>query len=87
VKSTDAVSCCLWLCQQAGIGVGGSCGAVVAAALDMIRQDGVDDVVCVCPDGADRYLDTIYSKRWRDQQGVPLRLSPAVVTEVGWHAA
>ena len=87
VKSTDAVSCCLWLCQQSGIGVGGSSGAVVAAALDMIRRDGVDDVVCVCPDGADRYLDTIYSKRWRDRQGMPLRLSPAVVTEVGWHAA
>jgi N-(2-amino-2-carboxyethyl)-L-glutamate synthase len=86
VESADAVSACLWLSEHSGIGVGGSSGAAIATALDMIRRDGVDDVVCICPDGAERYLDTVYSKTWRDQRHVGVRPFPARVEEVCWHA-
>ncbi|WP_378738269.1 pyridoxal-phosphate dependent enzyme [Nocardia brasiliensis] len=66
VSSAEAVATCLWLAEQTGIMVGGSSGAVLAAALRRI-EGGRDetDLVVVCPDGGDRYQDTIYSPAWR----------------------
>lgn len=71
VDVTEAVSACLWLSEEAGIGVGGSSGATVAAALRIFRQDPeIDELVCLCPDGADRYQTTIYHADWRTAQGI-----------------
>ncbi|MFJ1550789.1 pyridoxal-phosphate dependent enzyme [Streptomyces sp. NPDC088246] len=71
VDVAEAVSACLWLSEEAGIGVGGSSGATVAVALRMFRQDpAVEELVCLCPDGADRYLTTIYHADWRTAQGI-----------------
>ncbi|MGW7005990.1 hypothetical protein ACWGCW_25075 [Streptomyces sp. NPDC054933] len=56
-----------------GIDVGGSSGAVVAAALRLFHADpGRRDIAGVCPDGGDRYHDTVYFPSWREQQGLPL---------------
>ncbi|MFC9248331.1 pyridoxal-phosphate dependent enzyme [Streptomyces sp. NPDC057136] len=71
VDVAEAVSACLWLSEEVGIGVGGSSGATVAAALRMFRQDpGTEELVCLCPDGADRYRTTIYAADWRTAQGI-----------------
>lgn len=71
VDVTEAVSACLWLSEEAGIGVGGSSGATVAAALQMFRQDPrTDELICLCPDGADRYRSTIYRADWRAAHGI-----------------
>ncbi|MFJ8941500.1 pyridoxal-phosphate dependent enzyme [Streptomyces sp. NPDC102365] len=71
IEVTEAVSACLWLSEQAGIGVGGSSGATVAAALRMFRQDPrTAELVCLCPDGADRYRSTIYRADWRAAHGI-----------------
>ncbi|MFJ2262681.1 pyridoxal-phosphate dependent enzyme [Streptomyces sp. NPDC087844] len=71
VDVSEAVSTCLWLSEEAGIGVGGSSGATVAAALHVFRQDPrMDELVCLCPDGADRYRSTIYRADWRAAHGV-----------------
>ncbi|TXS41842.1 pyridoxal-phosphate dependent enzyme [Streptomyces sp. OR43] len=71
VDVAEAVAACLWLSEEAGIGVGGSSGATVAAALRMFRQDpAVEELVCLCPDGADRYRMTIYHADWRIAQGI-----------------
>ncbi|MFE8961420.1 pyridoxal-phosphate dependent enzyme [Streptomyces iakyrus] len=71
VDAAQAVSACLWLSEEAGIGLGGSSGATVAAALRMFRQDPeIDELVCLCPDGADRYRTTIYHADWRTAQGI-----------------
>jgi cysteine synthase A len=71
VHAAEAISACLWLADCAGVDVGGSSGATVAAALRVLRNDpGLHDLVCICPDGADRYLTTIYQLSWREAHGV-----------------
>ncbi|MEU1627620.1 hypothetical protein ABZ746_20275 [Streptomyces sp. NPDC020096] len=48
--------------------MGGSSGAVVAAALRLFHADpGRRDIAGVCPDGGDRYFPS-----WREQHGLPL---------------
>jgi cysteine synthase len=71
VGAAEAVSACLWLGERAGIDVGGSSGAAVAAALRAFTGDPLlDELTCLCPDGADRYLSTIYQASWREANDV-----------------
>lgn len=76
VELAEAVSACLWLRQRAGLGLGGSSGACVAAALRMFRQDpAVTELSCLCPDGAERYQSTVYQPAWRTAHGLAGALS------------
>ncbi|MFH8612112.1 pyridoxal-phosphate dependent enzyme [Streptomyces sp. NPDC018029] len=77
----EAVSACLWLEETTGITVGSSSGALVAAALRLFREDpGRTDIACLCPDGGDRYLDTVYSPLWRSRQALaPVDVADGVV--------
>ncbi|MEU6669547.1 pyridoxal-phosphate dependent enzyme [Streptomyces sp. NPDC046727] len=71
VEPEEAVTVCLWLRDTTGIGVGASAGALVAAALRLFRADARRTrAACLCPDGADRYLDTVYSPVWRRAHGM-----------------
>jgi cysteine synthase len=71
VRASQAIAACLWLSEHAGVDVGGSSGAVVAAGLSMFRDEAdLDELVCICPDGGDRYLSTIYAATWREAHGV-----------------
>nr|WP_281396822.1 pyridoxal-phosphate dependent enzyme [Streptomyces olivoverticillatus] len=71
VTPDEAVSACLWLAKSTGIEVGGSSGALVAAALRLQRHPYRQaHTVCLCPDGADRYLDTVYDASWRAGKGL-----------------
>ncbi len=71
IDAPEAVSACLWLKEATDIAVGSSSGALVAAALRLFRESpGRTDVVCLCPDGGDRYLDTVYSPRWRSRHAL-----------------
>jgi N-(2-amino-2-carboxyethyl)-L-glutamate synthase len=68
VSAPDAVHACLWLRAATGLGVGASSGAVIAAALRLFRAAPAREVVaCLCPDGADRYQDTVYAPQWRSR--------------------
>ncbi|WP_181143562.1 pyridoxal-phosphate dependent enzyme [Streptomyces cinnamoneus] len=71
VTPQEAVSACLWLAESTGVGVGGSSGALIATALRILRGNPRrTDVACLCPDGADRYLDTVYCASWRERRGL-----------------
>jgi cysteine synthase len=75
VSASEAVAACLWIMDMTGIALGGSSGALVAAALRWFRlnhQAGTD-IAVVCPDGGDRYLDTVYSIAWR-KENITVRL-------------
>jgi cysteine synthase A len=51
--------------EAVGLGLGGSSGAVLAAALrHLATHDELTDIACLCPDLDDNYIDTIYSDRW-----------------------
>ncbi len=71
VTAEEAVNTCLWLDERTGIGIGSSSGALVASALRLFHADPERaSVACLCPDGADRYSDTVYSRDWRHGQGI-----------------
>ncbi|MBV9029400.1 MAG: pyridoxal-phosphate dependent enzyme [Pseudonocardiales bacterium] len=69
VSAHEAVAACLWVLDVADIALGGSSGALVAAALRWFRLNRHDDtdIAVVCPDGGDRYLGTVYSAVWRKE--------------------
>jgi N-(2-amino-2-carboxyethyl)-L-glutamate synthase len=76
VSAADAVGVCLWLADQTGIQVGGSSGAAIAAALRRLeRGHDETDLAVICPDGGDRYVNTIYSASWR-RANIPQCLQP-----------
>jgi cysteine synthase len=76
VSAADAVGTCLWLADHTGIQVGGSSGAAIAAALRLLeRGHDETDLAVVCPDGGDRYANTIYAASWR-RTTVPHYLQP-----------
>jgi N-(2-amino-2-carboxyethyl)-L-glutamate synthase len=61
VREADAVAGCRHLLVREGILAGSSSGAVVAALARMRGRIPADALcVLVLPDGADRYLDTVY---------------------------
>lgn len=84
VTAGQAVAACRWLAERARIGVGGSSGAVIAAALSLVTDGRADDVVCVCPDGAANYIDTVYSASWRAGQGLRDVEVAAEIAAVDW---
>lgn len=68
VSAGEAVAACLWILDATGIDLGGSSGALVAAALRRFHANHHDtDIAVVCPDGGDRYLGTVYSAAWRKE--------------------
>lgn len=81
VSATEAVSACLWTLDVAGIALGGSSGALMAAAMRWFQTHPQDetDIAVVCPDGGDRYLDTIYCPMWR-KENVPV---PSPILGIG----
>jgi cystathionine beta-synthase len=58
------------LAREEGLLVGGSCGMAVAAALEVARRAGPDDVVVVLlPDGGRGYLSKIFNDDWMARYG------------------
>jgi N-(2-amino-2-carboxyethyl)-L-glutamate synthase len=65
VSEAEAIATCRAIREATTIGLGGSSGAVVAAAARYIAQRAPQrPVICICPDGSDRYEDTIYDSGW-----------------------
>ncbi|MBB6040037.1 pyridoxal-phosphate dependent enzyme [Phytomonospora endophytica] len=68
VEDVDAVGHCRALSAGTGIRVGGSSGAVLAAATRFLRRHpDTRSIACLCPDGGDRYLDSIYGPSSPDE--------------------
>jgi N-(2-amino-2-carboxyethyl)-L-glutamate synthase len=74
VSTGDAVSHCRGLAAATGLHVGGSSGAVLAAAFTYFESHPDEDVaVCVCADGGDRYTTSIYDDDWAATRGFVVR--------------
>jgi N-(2-amino-2-carboxyethyl)-L-glutamate synthase len=72
----EAMSFCTLVADCTGLRLGGSSGATMAAATRYATATGAERIVCLCPDGGDRYGSTIYSDRWRAANGV----------QIGWQS-
>jgi N-(2-amino-2-carboxyethyl)-L-glutamate synthase len=65
VSEEEAVATCHALRLCTNIGVGGSSGALVAAAARYLStRPSTESVVCLCPDGSDRYENSVYNLDW-----------------------
>jgi cystathionine beta-synthase len=72
------------LAREEGLLVGGSCGMAVAAALEVARRAGPDDVIVVLlPDGGRGYLSKIFDDGWMARYGfLSTHESGAIVADV-----
>lgn len=66
VRDIEALAMCRLLAAETGLVLGGSSGAVVAAYVQEPWQHGGDRGIPVlfCPDGGERYEDTVYNDDW-----------------------
>jgi len=73
VSDAEAFIACHKVRMSTRLGVGGSSGAVIAAAARYLRATrDPGPVICVCPDGADRYEGTIYRRQWIEEIGIDI---------------
>ena len=81
VTPSEAIGACVWVDETLGVGIGGSGGAAVAAAVRRMQaHPALTDVACVCPDSASAYQETIWSESWRAERGLwPARIDTEVV--------
>lgn len=69
VKDEEAFALCRALRESTGIAVGGSSGAVLAACAKHLQaHPEIKDVVCLCADGGDNYVRTIFDDAWIQKQ-------------------
>lgn len=73
VGDREAFAVCRALARASGLRVGGSSGAVLAAAARFLeRERSARRVVCLCADGGERYRSTIFDDRWLARHGLRL---------------
>jgi cystathionine beta-synthase len=70
VSDRDAFRTCRELVRREAILAGGSSGAVMKVTLDLARTlTKPNRIVTVFPDGASRYLSTIFNDEWMNEHG------------------
>jgi cysteine synthase A len=80
VTDAEAFACCHALLHGAGLSVGGSSGAVVAAAGQWLAANpDAERVVAVCADRGERYARSIFDPSWLERHGMRLPSSPEVL--------
>lgn len=70
VSDADAVTACHRVWTATGLKLGGSSGAVIAAAARFVAASDAQRVVCVCADSGDRYARSIYDASWLRRHGI-----------------
>jgi cystathionine beta-synthase len=70
VSDADSFTITRRLAREEGLLVGGSCGMAVAAALELAKRCGPDDVIVVLlPDGGRGYLGKVFNDAWMSSYG------------------
>lgn len=73
ISDAEAIATCHALRSCTGIGLGGSSGAVIAAAARYLSGEPKGGmVICICPDGSDRYEYSLYNQDWLDSREISL---------------
>lgn len=65
VSATEAAHYCRKVLREAGIHLGASSGAVVAACVRHLAENPeIADPLCLCADGGEKYESTVYNDGW-----------------------
>jgi cysteine synthase A len=65
VSDREAIAACHALHAWAGVSVGGSSGATVAACARFLASNrDVRHPICICPDDGSNYRNTLFSSEW-----------------------
>jgi cysteine synthase len=71
VDDAAATAMCQMLVEDTGLRLGGSGGcALLACVGDLLGSRPPRRALCLCPDGGDKYLDTLYRDEWLETAGV-----------------
>ena len=71
VADAEAFNMCRRIAFEEGILLGGSSGGVMHKAVEMCSDfDG--NILCVLPDGGEKYLDSVYSDTWLSERGITI---------------
>ncbi len=71
VKDKNAFKTARDIAKTEGLFIGGSSGAAIYAAFRIKRKHPhLKNIVTICPDGGDRYLDTVFSKKWLQEKNL-----------------
>jgi len=80
VSDEEAFATCRLFAREADIFLGGSSGAVLFACASYLAAAAeLEHVVCLCPDGGENYLNTIYNDEWIQQNGLDLNNKPGAL--------
>ncbi|MGB3208660.1 MAG: cysteine synthase family protein [Crinalium sp.] len=83
VNDRLAFSVCHVLARKEGLLLGGSTGAIVAAALAYgSRISSRQSILMLNPDRGDRYLETVYNRTWLREQGINLLQEPELTETI-----
>ncbi|MFF4603453.1 pyridoxal-phosphate dependent enzyme [Streptomyces sp. NPDC001339] len=70
VGTAEAAYYCRRVLKDAGIHLGASSGAVVAACVRYLEENpDISDVLCICADGGEKYESTVYNDAWLERIG------------------
>ena len=83
VSDARALSFCHLLWQETGMKVGGSSGAAIAGAVQLLAErDDLRDVVCICPDDGRKYEESIFDRGWLAERGLDVSRRPTRVERI-----
>lgn len=83
VDDAEAFAFCRALRATTSFFVGGSSGAVLSACADYLRvHPEVQHAVCLCPDGGENYLSSIFNDSWLRHHGFSTSARPGNIQEV-----
>lgn len=80
VADDEAIAVCRMVLADTGLYVGGSSGSVIRAYLSDLAGGRAPRLpMCLCPDGGEKYTDTVYSDDWLALNGVAESVEQTIV--------